>query len=181
MISSLIQKKLYKSSWPTLMLVFLFFTSVVWSSHVSPFPGVYLHFRVWPLCSFLSVVIYLFCSLSIRFKFWTKSWSTFFSSSLFGLPDRSFDPSVVDEEPASLFQTLAMGTFSFGTAVFLKFAFFRVPFFYLVISTFALDESSTLAFLSKSSNFNFPSLIRSRTLCLSAVQFSIEWPEFSAW
>ena len=121
MIPNLIQKKPYKSSWPTLVPVFLLFTSTVWSSHASPFPGVHLRFRVWPLCSPLNVVIYLFFSLSIRFKFRTKSQSIFFSSFPFGSHDRSFDPSVVDEEPVSLFRTLAMGTFSFGIAAFSKF------------------------------------------------------------
>ena len=110
MIPSLIQKKTCRSSWPTLMPIFLLFAFVVWSSHASPLPRVHLRFRVWPLCSPLSVVIYSFCSLSIRSKFRTKSWSIFFSSSLFGLSDRSFDPSVDDEELASLLRTLEMGT-----------------------------------------------------------------------
>ena len=169
MILSLIQKKTCRSSWPTLMPVFSLFASVIWSSHASPLPRVHLRFRVWPLCSPLSLVIYSFCSLSIRSKFQTKSWSTFFSSSLFGSHDRSFDPSVVDEELASLFWTLAMGTYFFGFAAFLKFAFFAVFFSCLIIFTFTLDRSSTSAGLSKSSNFSFSSLIRSRTLCLSAM------------
>ena len=181
MIPSLIQKKPYKSSWPKLMSVFLFFTSVIWSSHASPLFGVHLRFRIWPLCSPLGMVIYSFCSMSIRSKFQTKSWSTFFSSSPFGSHDYSFDLSVVDEELASLLRTLAIGTFSFGIAAFPKFASFVVFFSCLVISTFALGGSSTSTGLSKSSNFSFPSLIRSWTLCLSAVQFSVEWPGFLAW
>ena len=164
MIPSLIQKKPYKSSWLILVPVFLFFTFVVWSSHASLLFGAHLRFRVWSLCSPFSVVIYSFCSLSIRSKFQTKSWNTFFSSSPFGSHDSSFDPSVVDEEPA-----LAMGTFSFGIVAFPKVASFGVSFSYLVISTFVLDESSTSAGLSKSLNFSFPSLIRSWTLYLSSV------------
>ena len=157
------------------MLVLPFSISVVWPPHASPFPGVYFRFKLSPLCSPLSVVIYSFCLLSIRSKFRTKSWSTFFSSSVFGSHDRSFDPSVVDEE-----LTLAMGTFSFGIIAFSKFASFAVFFSCLVISTFVLDGSSTSVGLSKSSNFSFPSLIRSWTLCLSAVQFFVERPGFSA-
>ena len=49
--------------------IFLFFTFVIWPSHASSFPGVHLRFRLWPLCSLLSVVIYSFCSLSIRSRF----------------------------------------------------------------------------------------------------------------
>ena len=164
MIPSLIQKKTHKSSWLILMSVLPFSISVVWPPHASPFLGVHLRFRLWPLCSPLSEVIYSFCSLSIRSKFRTKSWSTFFSSSVFDSHDRSFDLLVVDEEPV-----LAMDTFSFGIVAFPKFFSFVVSFFYFGISTFVLDESSTSTGLSKSSNFNFLSLIRSRTLYLSAV------------
>ena len=158
------------------MPIFPFFTSAVWPLHVSPLLRVHPRFRVWPLCSSLSEVIYSFCSLSIRPRFRTKSYNTFFSSSPFGSHDRSFDPSVVDEDPA-----LAMGTFSFGIVAFSKFASFGVSFFYLIISPFVLDESSTSASLSKFSNFSFSSLIRFRTLYLSAIQFFVEWPGFSAW
>ena len=176
MILSLIQKKPYRSSCLILMSVLPFSISVVWPPHASPFLGVHLRFRFWPLCSPLSVVIYSFCSLSIRSRFRTKSWSTLFSSSPFDSHDRSFDPSVVDEEPA-----LAMGTFSFGILAFPKFTSSGVSFSCLVISTFVLNESSTSTSLSKSSNFNFPSLIRSRTLYLSAVQYSVGWPRFPPW
>ena len=169
MIPSLIQKKPYRSSWLIVMPVFLFFTSIVWSSHASSLLEVHTRFRVWPLCSSLSEVIHPFCLLSIRSRFWTKSWSIFFSSSLFGLHDRSFDPSVVDEEPASLFRTLAMGTFSFGIAAFPKFASFEISFSCLIISTFVLDRPLTSTGLSKPWKFSFPSLIRSWTFCLSEV------------
>ena len=118
-----------------------------------------------------------FCLTNIRSRFWTKSWSTFFSSSSrFGSHDRSFNPSVVDEEPA-----LAMGTFSFGIVVFPKFASFGVSSSCFGISTFVLDESSTSIGLSQSLNFSFPSLIRSRTLYLSAVQFFVGWLGFPPW
>ena len=50
-------------------LVLPFFAPIIWPSHESPPFGVHLRFKVWPLCSPLSVVIYLFCSLSIRSKF----------------------------------------------------------------------------------------------------------------
>ena len=121
MIPSLIQKKTHKSSWLILMSVLPFSISIIWPPHVSPFLGVHLRFKLWPLCSPLSVVIYSFCSLNIRSRFLTKSWSTLFSSSPFGSHDRSFDPSVVNEEPA-----LAMGSFSFGIVAFPKFVSFGV-------------------------------------------------------
>ena len=90
-------------------------------SHASPFPEVHLRFRLWPLCSPLSVVIYSFCSLSICSRFRINSWSTIFSFFPFGSHDCSFDPSVVDEEP-----TLAVGTFSLGIVVFSKLGSFGV-------------------------------------------------------
>ena len=158
------------------MPVFPFFKFAVRPPHASPFSGVHLHFRLWSLCSPLSVVIYSFCSLSIRSRFRAKSWSTLFSSSVFGLHDCSFDPSVVDEE-----SVLAMRTFSFGIVAFSKFAFFGVSSSCFGISTFVLDESSTSTGLSKSSNFNFPSLIRSQTLYLIAVQFFVGCPGFPPW
>ena len=158
------------------MPIFPFFIFAVWPPHASPFPGVHLRFRLWPLCFPLSVVIYSFCSLSIRSRFRTKSWSIIFSSSPFGSHDRSFDPSVVDEEPA-----LAMGTFSFGIVVFPKFASFGVFSSSFGISASVLDGSLTSAGPSKSSNVSFPSLIRSWTLCLSVVQFFVGWPGFSPW
>ena len=176
MTPSLIQKKTYRSDWQTLMPVFPFFTSVIWPSHASSFPRVHLRFRLWPLCSPLSVVICSFCSLSIRSRFRTKSWSIIFSSSPFGSHDRSFDPSVIDEEFA-----LAMGTFSFGIVVFPKFAFFGVSSSYFDISTFVLDGSLTSTGPSKSSNVSFPSLISSWTLDLSEVQFSVGWFGFLPW
>ena len=129
---------------------FHFPTSVVWPPYASPFPRFHLCFRLWPLCSPLSVVIYSFCSLSIRSRFQIKSWSTIFSSSPFGSHDRSFDPSMVDEEPV-----LAMCTFSFGIVVFPKFAFFGVSSSCFGISTFILDGSLTSAGPSKSSNVSF--------------------------
>ena len=142
------------------MPIFSFFIFAVWPLHASPFPGVHLRFRLWPLCSPLSVVIYSFCSLSIRSRFRTKSWSIIFSSSSFGSHDCSFDPSVVDEEPASLFQLrqwvpsplalqLSQNLPHLGSLSCLD------------ISTFVLDEPSISTGLSKSSNFNFPSLIGS--------------------
>ena len=163
------------------MPVFSFFTSTVWSSHTSPLLGVHLRFKVWPLCSPLSVVIYSFCSLSIHSKFWTKSWSTFWFFSSLGSRDRSVDLSVVNEEPPSLLRTLAKDTFPFGIAAFPKSVSFGISFSCLVISTFVLDGPLTSAGLSKSSKFSFPSLIRSWTLCLSAVQFYVEWLGFPAW
>ena len=158
------------------MPIFPFFIFAVWPPHASPFPGVHLRFRLWSLCSSLSVVIYSFCSLSIRFRFQTKSWSTIFSSSPFGSHDRSFDPSVVDEEPA-----LAMGTFSFSIVVFSKFASFGVSSSCFDISTFVLDGSLTSTGPSKSSNVSFPSLISSWTLDLSEVQFFVGWHGFPPW
>ena len=126
------------------MLVFPFFTSAVWPPHASPLFGVHLCFRVWSLCSPLSVVIYSFCSLSIRSKFQTKSWSTFCSSSPFGSRDRSVDPSVVNEKPTSLLRTLAMDTFPFSIIAFSRLASLGVLCFCLAkISTFALDGSLT--------------------------------------
>ena len=68
------KKKAYKSSWLILMSVLPFSISVVGPPHASPFLGVHLRFRFWPLCFPLSVVIYSFCSLSIRSRFRTKSW-----------------------------------------------------------------------------------------------------------
>ena len=73
-------------------LVLPSFVPIIWPFHESPPLGVHLLFKVWPLCSPLSVVIDSFCSLNIRFKFWTKSWSVFFSSSPFGSHGCSFDP-----------------------------------------------------------------------------------------
>ena len=163
------------------MSVFPFPTSVVWPPHALPLLGVHLRFRVWPLCSPLSEMIYSFCSLSIRFRFQTKSWSTFCSSFLLGLRDRSVDSSIVNEEPFSLLRTLAKGTFPFGIAAFPKFVSFGISFSCLVIFTFVLDRHLTSTGLSKSSKFNFPSLIRYWTLCLNAVQFSVEWLGFPGW
>ena len=159
------------------MPIIPFFIFTVWPPHASSLPKVRLRFKVRELCSSLSVVTHSFCLTNIRSKPLANSWSTFFSSSsVFGLHDHSFDPSVVDEEPA-----LAMGTFSFGIVVFPTFASFEVSFSCFDISAFVLDKSSTSHGLSKSPNFNFPSLIRSWILRLSAVQFSVEWPGFPAW
>ena len=161
------------------MLVFSFFTSAVWLSHASPLLGVHPRLRVWPLCFSLSEVIYSFYSLSIRSRFWTKSWSIFFSSSPFGLYDRSFDPSVVNEELASFFRTL--GTFSFSIVAFLGMAFLGASFSCLVILAFALDGYSTSAGPSDFSNFSLHSYIKFWTLFLKIVQSSIEWPETLEW
>ena len=177
MTPSLIQKENPKGRIDRHWCQYSIFIFVIWLPHASSFLGVHLRFRFWPLCSPLSVVIYSFCSLSIRSRFWINSWSTIFSSSsVFGSHDHSFDFSMVDEEP-----TLAMGTFSFGIVAFLRCASFGVSFSCFGTSTFVLDESSTSAGLPKSSIFSFPSLIRSRTLRWSAVQFSVEWPGFPAW
>ena len=144
------------------MSIFPFFMFAVWPPHASSLPKVRLRFKVRELCFSLSVVTHSFCLTNIRSRFRTKSWSTFFfSSSRFGSHDRSFDPSVVNEESA-----LAMGPFSFGIVAFPKFTSFGVTFSGFIISTFVLDESSTSTSLSKSSNFSFPLLIGSRTLYL---------------
>ena len=133
------------------MWIFHFFIFVVWLSHASSLPKVRLRFKVCELCSYLNVVIHSFCLTNIRSKSWANSRSAFFFfSSVFGSHDRSFDPSVVDKEPA-----LAMGTFSFGIIAFSKFALFAVFFSCLVIFTFALDRSSTSVGPSKSSNVSF--------------------------
>ena len=177
MTPSLIQKKPYRSDWQTLMPTFHFFIFAVWLPHASSLPKVCLCFKVRELCSSLNVVIHSFCLTNIRSKPWANSWSAFFSFSyVFGLHNRSFDLSVVNEEP-----TLAMGTFSFGIVVFLKFGSFGVSFSCFGISTFVLDGSLISVGSSKSSNISSLSLISSWTLDLSEVQFSVRWPGFLPW
>ena len=169
MTLSSIQKKTLKVVLTDIDAKFSFFMFAVWPPHASLLPKVRLRFKVRELCSSLGIVTHSFCLTNIRSRFRTKSRRTFFSSSsLSSLQGCSFDLSVVDEEPV-----LAAGTFSFGIVVFLKFASFGVSSFCFGTSTFVLDESSTSTSLSKSSNFNFPSLIKSRTLRLSPVQFSV--------
>ena len=129
MIPSLIQKESLQVILTDIGVGTSIFHIVVWPPHASPFPRVHLRFRLWPLCSPLSMVIYSFCSLNIRSRFQTKSWSTLFSSSPFGSHDRSFDPSVVVEEPSSLFQTSAMGTSSFNITAFPRLVSFGAPCF----------------------------------------------------
>ena len=138
-------------------------------SYASSLPRASLCFRIWELCSSLSVVMYSFCVLSTRSKLRTKSWSVFFSSSPFDLSSLSFDPSVVDEQFASFLSTLAMGTSFVSIAVFPEFASLGAFPSCLIISAFALDKSFTFISPFDSSNFNFPRLIRSWTLYLSAL------------
>ena len=72
----------------------------------------------------------------------------------------SFDPSVVIEQPASLFFILATGTLSLGIVSFPELASLGASFSCLLISIFALDGSSIPTGPFDSSNFSFPSLIR---------------------
>ena len=158
------------------------FISAVWPSHASLLSKIRLRFKVRESCSSMSVVIHSFCLTNIHSKPWANSWSAFFFSySLSSLQGRSFEPSVVVEEPSSLFRTSTTGTFSFDIVAFPRLASLGTPCSCLAIFAFALDRSSTWACPSKSSNFSFPSLIRSQTLYLSAVQFSVGWPGFPPW
>ena len=88
---------------------------------------------------------------------------------------------MVNEQSASLLLILAMGTLSLGIASFSKFASLGASYSCLAISTFSLDGSSTLVGPSDSSNFSFPSLIKSQTSYLNALQFFVEWPGIPAW
>ena len=81
----------------------------------------------------------------------------FFSSSLFGLHNRCFDPSVVIKPLTSPFLSLAMDTSSLGIAVFSDPTSLGAFSSYLIISAFALNRSSTPDGPFDSSNFNFPS------------------------
>ena len=56
----------------------------------------------------LNAAEYSFCSFSISSNSRIMCWSVFFSFSLFGLHNRSFDPSVVNEPFASPLLSLAM-------------------------------------------------------------------------
>ena len=163
------------------MPIFPFFTSAVWPSHASSLPKVRLRLKVREWCSFMSVPTHSFCSTNIRSKPWANSQSVFFCCSPIDSYDRSFDPSMIDEEPASAFRTWAIGTSSFGIAVFLGMASLGAFFSCLVILAFVLDEYSTSVGPSDFSNFSFLSLIRSQTLHSSEMQFSMEWPGFPEW
>ena len=121
-------------------------------------------FEVCELCSSHS-----FRLTDIRSKPWVGPWNVFFFRLSFGSHDRSFDPSVVNEQPV-----LVMGAFSFGIAAFLETTSLGASFSCLVILAFVPDEYSTPAGPSDSSNFSFLSLIRLWTLRLSALQFSTE-------
>ena len=181
MILSLIKKKSYKSSrlipHASISTFRICCLTIPWvTAYWSP-----LCLKVWPLCFSLSVVMYSFCSLSIRFKFWTKSWSVFFSSSSFDSHSRSLDPLVVDEQTVLLLLILEMGTLSLGIVAFSKFASLGASCSYLTTFPFALDGSSIPVSPSDSSNSNFLSLIRLWTVRLSAMQFSVEWLKFSVW
>ena len=151
------------------MPVFPFFTSAIWPSHVSLPLKIRLRFEVCELCS-----SYSFRLTDIRSRPCVELWNVFFSYLSFGSHDRSFDPSLVNEQPASLLPVLVMGTLSSGIAAFLETASLRALFSCLVILAFVPDEYSTPTGPSDSSNFSFLSLIRLWTLRLSALQFSTE-------
>ena len=156
------------------MPIFPFFTFAVWPPHASSLPKFRLPFKVRELCSSLGVVTHSFCLTNICSKPRAKSWNAFFSSSTFGSHDRSFDPSVVDEQHVPFLPVLVMGTLSIGLFDFSVLASFGVSFSCLVIFALALDGSANLAGPFDSSNFSFPSLIRLWTLRLSALQFFME-------
>ena len=155
MIPGLIQKKPYRSDWHTLMPIFPFFTSAIWPSHASLPLKIRLRFKVLELCS-----LYSFRLRDIRSKPWVEPWNVFFSRLSLGSHDRSFDPSVVNEQPASLLSVLVMGTFSFDIIAFLETASLGASFSCLVILAFVPDGYSTPTGPSDSSNFSFLSLIR---------------------
>ena len=169
MIPSLIQKETLKVVLADIVPIFPFFIFVVWLPHALSLPKVLFRFKARRLCSSLGVGTHSFCLMNICSKPLANSWIAFFSSSpLSSLHDRSFNPSVVDEE-----SVLAMSPFFFSIVVFPTFASFGVYSSSFGISAFILDESSISTGLPKSSTFSFPSLIRSWTLYLSAVQFSM--------
>ena len=158
------------------MLVFPFFISAIWPSHASLPLKIRLRFEVCELCFSHS-----FRLTDIRSKLWVEPRNVFFSCLSFGSHDRSFDPLVVNEQPASLLPVLVMDTFSLGIAAFLEMAFFGASFSYLLILAFVPYGYSTPDGPFDSSNFSFPSLIRLWTLRLSALQFSTEWPRIPEW
>ena len=133
------------------MPVFPFFTTAIWPSHASLPLKIRLRFEVCELCSSHS-----FRLTNIRSKPWAEPWNIFFFCLSFGSHNRSFDPSVVNEQPASLFPVLVMAAFSFGIAAFLETASLGASFSCLVILAFVLNEYLTPTGPFDSSNLAFP-------------------------